>query len=66
MQYFIKEWPDNSASLIAEDGYTLETFENIIDAVDACTYECMVEPEYIEGHTNYSGNSPHDFESGFV
>ena len=62
MQYFIKEWPDNSASLIAEDGYTLETFENIVEAID----DCMVEPEYIERHTNYSGNSPHDFESGFV
>ena len=66
MQYFIKEWPDNTASLIAEDGYTLDIFLNIIDAIDACNFECMVEPEFIERHSNYLAASPVDFESSFV
>lgn len=66
MQYFIKEWPDNTASLIAEDGYTLDTFENIIEAIEVCSSECMVEPAFIESHSNYLAASPVDFESSFV
>ena len=52
MRYHIKEWPDKTASLIAEDGYTLDFFTNIDDAFQACVKECMVEPEYIERHLN--------------
>ena len=52
MRYHIKEWPDKSASLIAEDGYTLDSFSNIDDAFQACVSECRVEPEYIERHFN--------------
>lgn len=66
MQYYIKEWSDQTASLIAEDGYSLDTFESIGDAIDACVYDCMVDPEYIETHNNYLGASPLDFESSFV
>lgn len=66
MQYYIKEWPDHSASLIAEDGYTLDTFESIGEAIDACNVECLVEPEHIESHFNYLANSPIDFESSFI
>jgi hypothetical protein len=66
MQYYIKEWSDQTASLIAEDGYSLDLFENVYDAIDACIYDCMVEPEYIERHNNYLGASPLDFESSFI
>lgn len=66
MQYFIREWPDNTASLVAEDGYTLDTFENIVDAIVACNFDCMVEPDFIESHCNYLGTSLIDFESSFV
>ena len=52
MRYHIKEWPDKSASLIAEDGYTLDSFTNIDDAFRACVEECRVEPEYIDRHFN--------------
>lgn len=52
MQYFIREWSDQTASLIAEDGYTLDTFVNLDDAIDACVSDCMVYPEYIERHDN--------------
>ena len=58
MPYYIKEWSDQTASLIAEDGYSLDTFVNIDDAIDACVYDCMVDLEYIEKHDNYPGVSP--------
>lgn len=41
MQYYINEWPDQTASLIAEDGYSLDTFENLGDAIDADIYDCL-------------------------
>ena len=66
MQYYIKEWSDQTASLIAEDGCALDTFGSLGDAIDACVYDCMVDPEYIEKHDNYLGASPLDFESSFV
>jgi len=66
MRYYIKEWSDQTASLIAEDGYSLDTFQTIGDAIDACFYDCLVEPDYIEKHNSYLGASPSDFESGFV
>lgn len=66
MRYYIKEWPDQTASLIAEDGYALDTFKNINDAVEVCVTECLVEPEFIESHFNYLGTSPIDFESSFI
>lgn len=66
MQYYIKEWHDKTASLIAEDGYSLDTFDCIDDAIDACLMDCRVEPEYIERHANYLGTSPLDIESNFI
>ena len=66
MQYFIKEWSDHSASLVAEDGYSLDTFESIDDAMDACLSGCMVYPEYVERHDSYLAGSPVDFESSFI
>ena len=66
MQYHIKEWSDRTASLIAEDGYYLDTFKSISDAIDACLYDCMVEPEHIETYNSYPGNSPLDFDSSYV
>jgi len=66
MKYFIKEWSDHSASLVAEDGYALELYNSLEDAIDACVYECLVEPEYIERHASYLAVSPNDFEGGFI
>lgn len=66
MQYYIKEWHDQTASLIAEDGYYLDTFASIDDAIDACIEACRVEPEFIQSHSNYLGGSPLDFESSFI
>ncbi len=66
MQYHIKEWSDQSASLIAEDGHSLDVFSSVGEAIDACLYDCLVEPEYIEKHNSYLGSSPLDFEASFV
>jgi hypothetical protein len=66
MRYFIKEWSYQTASLIAEDGYALDTFASNNDAIDACVIQCNVEPEFIERHLNYLGKSPIDFETSFV
>lgn len=66
MQYYINEWSEQTVSLIAEDGYSLNTFENLADAIDVCFYHCMVESEYIERYDNYPGFSDLDFESDFM
>ena len=66
MQYHIKEWSDQTASLIAEDGHSLGVFESIGEAIDACFYDCLVEAEHIEKHNSEPGASPVDFDSGFV
>jgi len=66
MQYYIKEWHDQTATLVAEDGYSLDTFASISDAINACLMDCMVEPDHIEHYSNYLGSSPLDFESSFV
>jgi len=66
MKYHIKEWPDHTASLIVEGGYALDTFENVLAAVDACYFDCIAEPEYIESHVNDLDPSPLDFESSFL
>ena len=66
MQYHIKEWSDQTASLIAEDGHSLDVFESIGEAIDACFYDCLVEPECIEKHNSYPDSSPLDFDSSSV
>jgi len=66
MQYYIKEWPDLTASLIAEDGYSLDIFESTDDAIAACITGCLVEPEYIERYDSYPASPPVDFESSFI
>ena len=66
MKYHIKEWSDHSASLVAEDDYSLDTFESIDDAIDACLNGCMVYPDYIEKHDCYLAAHPLDFESSFI
>lgn len=48
MQYYIREWYDRSASLIAEDGYTLNTYPTVNEAVTACIEHCRTEPLFIE------------------
>ena len=66
MQYFIKEWPDRTASIYAEDGYLLETFESLKEALRTCRKDCRVEPMSIESHFSYLQGSPVDFEYSFV
>ena len=66
MRYYIKEWPDQTASLIAEDGHALDIFDSVFDAVDTCISDCLVEPDYIESHSNYLATSPLDFESAYL
>ena len=53
MKYHVKEWSDHSAALISEDGYSLDTFESIDDAIDDCLNGCMVYPDYIEKDDDY-------------
>ncbi len=71
MRYFIKEWPDRKASIYAEDGYLLETFKSLIEAIKACRKDCLVEPTIVESpflkikSTNLQG-SPVDFEYSVV
>ncbi len=66
MQYHIKEWSDQTASLVAEEGYSLDVFASIGEAIDDCLYDCQVESEYIEKYNNYPGSSPLDFEASAV
>jgi predicted lipoprotein with Yx(FWY)xxD motif len=42
------EWDDKTASLIAEDGRTLETYPNSEEAVDACIRYCHAEPDFVQ------------------
>jgi len=66
MQYYIQEWPDMTASLIAEDGYTLNTFDSTDEAIEVCISECMVKPSHIKKYFCYLDASPVDFESSFL
>ena len=66
MQYYIQEWPDMTASLIAEDGYTLNTFDSTDEAIEACISECMVKPSHIKKYFCDLDASPVDFESSFL
>ena len=66
MQYSIREWDDGSASLIAEDGYVLATFDNTDQAIFACIKECRVAPLFIEAHHSYLAASPMDWESQYL
>ena len=36
MKFIIKEWPDQSATLMTENGYTLATFDSPAEARQAC------------------------------
>lgn len=66
MQYYVKEWPNRTASIIAEDGYVLATFDSLPLAIANCLVECRVEPMSIESHFSYLQSSPMDFEHSFV
>lgn len=66
MNYFIKEWPDRKATIYAEDGYVLETFKSLKEAVKVCRKDCQVEPMSVESHFSYLHGSPNDFEYSFV
>jgi len=48
MEYFVKEWSDKTASIFAEDGYILDTYSCIYEAVKVCREECLVEPMWVE------------------
>ena len=66
MQYFIKEWPDRTASIIAEDGHLLATLNSLKEALHICRKDCRVEPMSVASHFSYLQSSPVDFEHSFV
>lgn len=66
MNYFVKEWPDRKASIVAEDGYLLQTFNNVTEAIRVCRQGCRVDPSHVESHYCYLQSSPLDFEASFV
>ena len=51
MQYYVRQWPDKTASLLAEDGITLVTFYSLEQAVMACRLWREVIPLLIESHS---------------
>lgn len=66
MQYAIREWGNGRATLVAEDGHALSTFDSCQEAIQACIRECRVEPMFVERHYSYLGASPLDWESHFI
>ncbi|WP_101758667.1 hypothetical protein [Oceanicoccus sp. KOV_DT_Chl] len=66
MQYSIREWDNGKASLVAEDGHVLSTFDNTDDAIFACVKDCRTVPLFIASHYCYLGSSPMDWESQFL
>ena len=44
----------------------VQIYSSINEAVDACVFDCMVEPDFIEKHENYLGASPVDFDNNFI
>ncbi len=66
MQYMIREWGNGEASLVAEDGHVLSTFDNTDDAILACVRDCLTVPLFIEKHYSYLASSPADWESQFL
>ncbi|MFM1895313.1 MAG: hypothetical protein RLZZ385_387 [Pseudomonadota bacterium] len=66
MQYFIREWPNHTASLVAEDGHILATFGSVREAFNTCARDCMTVPAHIERRSNYLEASPIDFDSTFL
>jgi len=53
MKYYIKEWPDNTASLYNEAGQALWTFSSIEEAMSAW-FEKTSQEEIISFATNTS------------
>ena len=66
MQYSIHEWDNGKASLIAEDGHVLSTFDSTDEAIVACVNDCRTVPLYIKSHYSYLAASPMDWESQFL
>lgn len=66
MDYFVKEWPNRKASIVAEDGYLLDTFNTLKEAIFACRQGCHIDPLHVESHHSYLQSSPLDFEASFV
>ncbi|MFQ5488743.1 MAG: hypothetical protein ACE5ET_09915 [Gammaproteobacteria bacterium] len=64
MTFYIKAWPDNSATLMTELGQILWTFPTLDDALNACRdwysmhevrteYEAIL-PERLDGTASYA------------
>ena len=66
MQYYVKQWADKTVSLIAEDGFILEDYLSVAEAVQACVKECLVWPQRVERHYSYLQASPVDFDESFL
>lgn len=48
MQYYVKERLDEKVALIAADGYALDVFDSVDEAVSICVKECRTVPLWIE------------------
>ena len=45
MKFIIKKWPDQSATLMTENGYTLANFNTLDEAQSACEEWCRMHNE---------------------
>ena len=54
MKLIIKEWPDQSATLMTENGYSLATFNNSAEAQQACEEWRQAHQE----HRNIAADAP--------
>jgi len=57
MQYFIRQWANGHATLVAEDGYPLHTFGSVDEAIEACISDCRVIPIAIERRVDCPGSN---------
>jgi len=51
VQYYIKEWQEDSVSLITEDNYPVELFASIDDAIEAYACDCNIQPAHRDIYT---------------
>lgn len=53
MNFFIKEWPNKSATLMTENGTVLWTFANVDEARRVCEEWYKVQDQDIDYHLHY-------------
>jgi len=55
MDFFIKEWPNKTATLMSENGTVLWTFHNVEQAKEVCLEWYRVQQKDIQYYLDYSG-----------